>query len=612
MAINSYVHFGFQGSADNCFWNSDYDILCFGDGYYKYNPLVSLDIVAHETGHGIMKYTGVFQSIHENRSLNEGFSDIWGAVIEHWDGTNGQNKDTWKIGEQIVLNGKDCMRSLRSPKTEGYNYVTDTGEPGHYPDTYAGDYWIDVSGCTFPDPQSNDDCWCHNNSTVLSHWFYLLSEGGNKTNDKNNYFDVWGLGIDVAADIVWRTQRYKLHNYQTAQYSDVMDQTIQAAVELFNNNPNSLEVMQVKNAWYAVGLDITKPKQMSIIGNSTVCNYGTKFTVTHVPDGCTISWSCTPNKMHFSGSTTDSTVLVFADQGGDGYLHATITSPNSTSATVKNENITLNPTPPVISGPAIVCSTGATFTLSAACPYDQIIWTRTPSSYLNITSGQGTLSCTFAAIGDGSSTISATIYVNGTSSTYSKSVWAGIPIFNSISGPNPPYGYKGCTGQPYTFWANPARDANSQSSYQWMVQPGYYNWYFQYQYYDWATIVFNDPYDYYQVIARASNTCGASNWIYKDVAIMQCYYFSMSPNPASDYIEVSITSSETQLSSSAANLKAAQNTILITNNAGIPVFSSKKAEKTFTIPVSNLQEGIYSVTINNGKESVTKQLVIKR
>lgn len=135
MAINSYVHYGNEGDADQSFWSGGYDIICYGDGFQRFKPTVSLDMVAHETGHGIMKYTGVFQSDKENRSLNEGFSDIWGAVIEHWAAPNDPYKNTWKIGEQVMENGKDCLRSLRNPNTEGDNLLTGHEYPGGYPDT---------------------------------------------------------------------------------------------------------------------------------------------------------------------------------------------------------------------------------------------------------------------------------------------------------------------------------------------------------------------------------------------------------------------------------------------------------------------------------------------
>lgn len=180
---------------DNAFW--DGDRVTYGDGQYTMLPVVSLDIVAHETGHGIMQFTSGFNSGKENMALNEGFSDIWGAVIEHWAAPNDSNKATWFIGEQIMQTA-GALRSMSYPND--FNL----------PDTYQGTYWVDVSGCSNPTSQ-NDYCSSHINLTVLDHWFYLLSVGGAGWNNGSTshaswndgyYWAVSGIGIEKAAGIV--------------------------------------------------------------------------------------------------------------------------------------------------------------------------------------------------------------------------------------------------------------------------------------------------------------------------------------------------------------------------------------------------------------------------
>ncbi|HPM02836.1 MAG TPA: T9SS type A sorting domain-containing protein [Candidatus Cloacimonadota bacterium] len=190
--------------------------------------------------------------------------------------------------------------------------------------------------------------------------------------------------------------------------------------------------------------------------------------------------------------------------------------------------------------------------------------------------------------------------------------YAGKPVFTSISGPSPYPVDKGCTGEQYTFWAYPARDPDSQSSYEWMVAPDYYNWYFQYQYYDWVTIVFNDPYDYYQVIARAINTCGPSNWVstlndYGYVEMMDCYYFSMYPNPASDYVTFTFNVRDKDKDYEIPS----EFRIQIIDNAGITYFSTTKSGDSFTIPVTNLKDGNYIVIITFDKKFESIPLIIK-
>ncbi len=561
--IKAYVHACSESKGkDQAFYEDSLKILAFGDGDHLFHPLVSLDVVAHEYAHAINDFTSQFGGTTTMSAFNEGLSDIWAAVLENSINTN-RPKNIWQMGDGVVL-VDSCIRNLEN--------TMDGNAKTQMLDTYGTSNYQDSESA-------------YVRSGVLSHWFYLLSEGGQGTNDIDNDYCVYGIGIDNSADLVYFAQDGEYLNGAT-DYPYLQTYFDNALNLMFGTN--SLEALQVANAWYAVGVG-SEPLQMSIAGNSTVCKYGAKFKIENVPAGCSVTWTC-DSRMHLSSTSGDS-IVVFADQSGTGgWVKATVSSSYS-SVDVEYNDITINASTPTISGSAVICSSGTTFTLSASCAYDSIKWTK--DSYLNITSGQGTLSCSFAATGDGSSTVYATIYLSGTYSTYSKSVWAGKPVFTSISGPSPFYDEYGCTGQPYNFWAYPARDALSQSSYQWMVEPSWYDWYFQYQYYDWVTIVFNDPYEYYQVIARATNACGATNWVYKNVSITDCYRYSMYPNPASEYVTITLTVDE-----SVKKEEVPSNILVrITDNSGITYYSGTKGGDSFTLPVSNLKDGSYIVSI---------------
>ena len=58
--------------------------MFFGDGSTYFRPLTSLDVCAHELGHGICQFTSNLSYAYatESSALNEGFSDIWGASVE--------------------------------------------------------------------------------------------------------------------------------------------------------------------------------------------------------------------------------------------------------------------------------------------------------------------------------------------------------------------------------------------------------------------------------------------------------------------------------------------------------------------------------------------------
>jgi Zn-dependent metalloprotease len=159
MAIESFVHVG--SNLFNAFWFSNR--MYYGDGIGGTNALTTLDICSHEFGHGIDEYTGNLAYERESGALDEGFADIWGACVEAW---ATPLKQRWLIGED-VFGGP--IRSMANPNAFGQ------------PDTYLGTNWVNINGCT-PN-NGNDFCGVHTNSGVLNFWFFLLSDGGNGTND---------------------------------------------------------------------------------------------------------------------------------------------------------------------------------------------------------------------------------------------------------------------------------------------------------------------------------------------------------------------------------------------------------------------------------------------
>lgn len=575
--INAYVHAVLGDGKDGAAYYSDdeYEVLLFGDGENKLYPVVALDVVAHEYAHGINDHTSGFGIYGLSRSFNEALSDIWAAIIEDY---VAPNDPIWLIGDKVMKIDYDCLRNLEDPD--------DPGAWRKMADTYGSERYYSDTNVYF-------------RSGVMSHFFYLLCNGGTGENELGNAYTVYNIDIENAADLIYFAQAERYLNGATT-YPLIGTYMLNASDDLFINS--DLESMQVANAWYAVGVG-SKPDQIGITGSSSIYPYGIKFTLDNVPNDCEVLWECS-NNISLSDEYSNP-VVVSSNGSGSGWIKATVSS-DYTEIELDKVNVTVYSSNPYITGSSLVCFSGATFGLSAACSYDSIKWIA--GSNLNITSGQGTSSCTFAATGSSSSDINVTLYVNGNGTNLSeKEVWAGKPVFNSISGPNPPYVYKGCAGQPYTFWANPARDPLSQASYTWMVQPGYLDWYFQYQYYDWVTIVFDDPYDYYQVIARATNTCGQTYWVYKNVEIMDCYYFSMYPNPASDYVTLTLTVSDTDTDFEMPSYFKVQ----IIDNAGMTYYSAIKSGDSFTIPVNNLKNGNYLVSITFGNKIENLPLIVK-
>ncbi len=193
--------------------------------------------MGHEYAHGINHFSSQLVYNNEPGAINEGFSDIWGAMVEHF---ATPQKDIYLIGEEVTLN-EIAIRSMKNPKLLGN------------PDTYQGGNWY-----TGP----SDFGGVHTNSGVIGHWYYLLAEGSSSTdeiNDNNDTFSFNGIGKNKASKILFHAQQ----NYFTNPFTDFSTAsilTLQAAIDLYGSTSN--EAYITKYAWHAVGIG-SKPIQYS-------------------------------------------------------------------------------------------------------------------------------------------------------------------------------------------------------------------------------------------------------------------------------------------------------------------------------------------------------------
>ena len=194
--------------------------MTFGDGDATYSPLTSLDVEGHEITHGVTEHTSNLGA-NEAGAMNESFSDCMGNTMRFL--ASGGTTFNWLIGDQL---GGTPFRSMSNPNAY------------QNPDTYQGTYW---------DFATQE---VHNNSTVMSFWYYLLYEGGTGTNDNGDAYTVNGLGLDTAAAICYRMNTVYL--FPNAAYADARTYAIQAAIDLYG--PCTNPVIQTANAWHAVGV----------------------------------------------------------------------------------------------------------------------------------------------------------------------------------------------------------------------------------------------------------------------------------------------------------------------------------------------------------------------
>jgi Zn-dependent metalloprotease len=398
MAIESYVHVG--NNFFNAFWLSNR--MYYGDGIGGVNPLTTLDVCAHEFGHGIDQYTGDLKYEKESGALDEGFADIWAACVEAW---ATPNKQRWLIGEEFF---GGPLRNMANPNQFGQ------------PDTYLGANWFNVNNCTPTD--GNDYCGVHTNSGVLNFWFFLLSEGGTGANDIGNAYNVNGLGIDVAARIAYRTKL--MLNTSLADFALARAVSEQAAEELFG--AGSCERAAVARAWYAVGVgpDYALPP----VNPSVVLNYSPDCEVHNLAFN-TGNSSLTPVSVSWSVSSG----LVVTPTSANG-LTAAVTNPNACGGGIVTATANLgcgrsvtaiyNFTPcqgtptgtpvniynPILdNAPAQLCI-GAEWDAWLTQPYanaQNYIWA-TAGNKVQIVSGQGTTQVRLRAVSSGNEAINCT------------------------------------------------------------------------------------------------------------------------------------------------------------------------------------------------------------
>ncbi|HYG02264.1 MAG TPA: M4 family metallopeptidase, partial [Chryseosolibacter sp.] len=263
--ISNYVHYG--DAYDNAFWNGT--AMTYGDGTYQggthpdgaFAPLTSMDVCAHEIGHGICEFTADLVYQRESGAMNEGFSDIWAAAVESYVLTQIDGSlpyDPWGIGEQIDERdgglppgqaGSRALRWMDDPKAAGA------------PDSYGGTNWIEPE-CGTP-TLANDQCGVHTNSGVLNKWYYLLVTGSGQTfsvgldkqpvddqiSDAGNQYSVEGLGFMNASKIAYLAETMLSPN---AKFAEMRAASILAAQTLYGIASN--EEKQTTNAWHAVDI----------------------------------------------------------------------------------------------------------------------------------------------------------------------------------------------------------------------------------------------------------------------------------------------------------------------------------------------------------------------
>jgi Zn-dependent metalloprotease len=211
MTLKSVVNFG-GASFPNAAWYNDKGIMLYGMGdETKLNDFASpLDVVAHETTHGITSRTSNLEYSDQSGALNESYSDVFGKLVAF---KNGKPAD-WKLGKELFKDGIRFVRDMENP------------EVGHMDDyMYKGQF------CN----RFNDFCGVHSNSGIPNKAAVLLSKK---------------IGLEKLGKIYFLTLTQLLRT--NSDFAEAKAQTIAACATLYGQG--SLDCAAVGEAFSAVGI----------------------------------------------------------------------------------------------------------------------------------------------------------------------------------------------------------------------------------------------------------------------------------------------------------------------------------------------------------------------
>lgn len=206
----------------------------------------SIDVVAHELGHGIDDHTpgGI-----SGAGTQEFVADVFGATTE-WFANEPSPYDTpdFLVGETINLVGRGPIRNMYNPSALNHANCYSSSIPN-----------TEVHAAAGPG----------------NHWFYLLSQGSNPTNGQPasttcNNTSITGLGVEKAIKIFYNAMLLKT---SSSSYLKYRTWTLTAAKNLY---PGSCaEFNTVKAAWDAISVPAqSADPTCSATGTVTVGNPG--------------------------------------------------------------------------------------------------------------------------------------------------------------------------------------------------------------------------------------------------------------------------------------------------------------------------------------------------
>jgi Zn-dependent metalloprotease len=225
MPLRGVVHFGEE--YDNAFWDGRRMVFGDGDGELFLRFTLSLDVIGHELGHGVIEDEAGLEYWAQTGALNEHIADWAGILVKQYKLGQTADQADWLIGAEIKGDEFDgvAIRSMADPGSAYDDAVLGKDpQPKHWDDYVRT--WEDEGGV-------------HINSGIPNHAFWRLATqlGG----------QAW-----EAPGRIWYDALRDSHLKRTATFREFARITHQVAVRHFGTS--STEAGAVKEAWDYVGI----------------------------------------------------------------------------------------------------------------------------------------------------------------------------------------------------------------------------------------------------------------------------------------------------------------------------------------------------------------------
>ncbi|MBB3119934.1 M4 family metallopeptidase [Pseudoduganella violacea] len=229
---------------DNAYYMDSCKCMFIGDGGSMFKPLASVDVIAHEMGHGVTAATSNLTYSGESGGLNESASDINGEATEAYARAGGTGNvlpwpsaNDWATGKEIAKNGQP-LRWLWKPSKDGKS-----------PDAWSS---------------TLKNLNVHYSSGPNNRMFYFLAKGSNSSSSSEYYskyltkapLAMTGIGLDKAYRIWFKALTTKFT--ASTNYANARLKVLQAAQELYGTNSAEAKAVQRAYAAINVGADIAE------------------------------------------------------------------------------------------------------------------------------------------------------------------------------------------------------------------------------------------------------------------------------------------------------------------------------------------------------------------